>query len=841
LADELTDDMGQIDGVVTELMGRARLVASRILAAGALCALLTLFWPAPQPAGAQGSQQVAVSPLPASDYSVRPVCAPPAPGHASCLALELVAQTPAARAHSHPLGMTRSVPIRAGAAAEVCRPPIAAEGCWGLRPQDLHSAYGLPTRAPSQQTIALVDAYDDPTAEKDLKVYDNEFELPACTHANGCFTKINQQGERKPLPEANDEAAVEISLDIEIAHATCQNCHIMLVEAESLEYKNLEAAENRAVLEGATEISNSWYGDEPLTDSAAFDHPGIVITAAAGDYGYLNWGFSGEAAPEEIERGAVNYPASSPHVVAVGGTRLELDSPANTWERETVWNGYGATGSGCSARFAAPPWQLELPDWPIVGCGSSRAVADIAADADPYTGVAVYDSTPDAEGQVLYWRTVGGTSLASPLIAATFALAGGARGVEYPARTLYEGEARLPASLHDVESGSDGECTKRVTPEGLSGCTVPEEAASCSGQAICVAGPGYDGPSGVGTPDGIGAFEPRTTQTVTFTSPAPSSATVEGPVYAVVASASSGLVVSLSSATPAVCSVVGSTVSFTGVGTCTIEGDQVGDPEYYPAQAQQSFAVGKKAQLIEFTSLAPGSATVDGPAYPVAATAPSGLVVSFSSATPAVCSVTYATVSFTGVGTCTIDANQAGNSRYEAAPQAQQSFPVASAPVSSTLSFTSSFTPILTPTPESAFSLTVEPSINRRTGAITFTASVPDPGALSWLLTFENGRFGAFQSGGRCATGQIRLDGSCRPARIVFGRGDVVVAIAGTVSFTVKPSASAEKALGKALEKGRGLSVTATLTFRSSLGGSPVRHTRSVTDRLQKPDRKGRG
>src|SRR5271156_5361687 len=103
--------MGQIDGVVTELMGRVRLVASRILAAGALCALLTLFWPAPQPAGAQGSQQVAVSPLPASDYSVRPVCAPPAPGPAGCLALELVAQTPAARAHSHPLGMTRSVPL----------------------------------------------------------------------------------------------------------------------------------------------------------------------------------------------------------------------------------------------------------------------------------------------------------------------------------------------------------------------------------------------------------------------------------------------------------------------------------------------------------------------------------------------------------------------------------------------------------------------------------------------------------------------------------------------------------------------------------------------------------
>ncbi len=668
--------------------------ACRLARAGRLCALLALCLLASRAAAAQAGQQATISPLPASDYAVRPVCAPPAPGYASCLALELVPETAPARAHSHPLGITRSVPIRDGAAAEPCRPPIPAEGCWGLRPQDLHAAYALPTRLESgpTQTIALVDAYDDPTAEKDLKVYDEEFDLPACTRANGCFTKVNAEGKHRPLPEANGEAAVEISLDIEVAHGVCQNCHILLVEAASLKFSDLEAAENRAVTLGATEISNSWYGSEPTSDSAAFDHPGTVITAAAGDYGYLNWGFSGEPAPEEIERGSADYPASSPHVIAVGGTRLTLSKTTDKWESESVWNGYGASGSACSGRFAAPPWQLELPNWASVGCGAERAVADVAADADPYTGVAIYDSTPDG-ATAPYWRTVGGTSLSSPLIAATFALAGGARGVEYPARSLYEAEAWLPASLHDIgcleaecqsgarerdiEPGSNGECTKRITSEGLSGCTVAEEAESCSGQAICVAGRGYDGPSGVGTPDGIAAFEGRLAQAITFTSPAPSPATVAGPAYEVAATSSSGLGVSFASATEGVCSVLGSTVSFEGTGTCTIDANQAGDADHYPApEAEQSFEVRQKAQAIEFSTPAPSPATVASPAYKVAATASSGLTVSLSSATPSVCSVLGSTVSFEGVGTCTIDANQAGDADYEAAPQAQQSFEV---------------------------------------------------------------------------------------------------------------------------------------------------------------------
>ena len=128
---------------------------------------------------------------------------------------------------------------------------------------------------------------------------------------------------------------------------------------------------------------------------------------------------------------------------------------------------------------------------------------------------------------VLYWCTIGGTSVSSPLIASTFALAGGANGVEYPARTLYENQVKSPGSLHDVTTGSNGECTKPFSETGLSGCTTAEEAKSCASKAICVAGTGYDGPTGVGTPDGIAAFKPLPNPP-TVSSVSPASGTVTG-------------------------------------------------------------------------------------------------------------------------------------------------------------------------------------------------------------------------------------------------------------------------------------------------------------------------
>ncbi len=465
------------------------------------------------------------SPLPASDYTVQPVCGTPTNRQAACLALQLVPLTAAARAHSHPL---------AAVAPNSPHGP-AVEGRFGLTPGDLHTAYQLPSTVSGTQTIAIVDAYNDPTAETDLERYDEEFGLLKCTAGNGCFKQVNQEGNTKPLPfptstKELEEAGkskqakeaigwgAEISLDIETAHAVCQECKILLVEANSPELEDLEAAESAAEALKANEISNSW-GIPELGVSAAeeekgpFNHPETVITAAAGDDGYLEWAAE---APSRV----ASFPASSPHVVAVGGTRLIVSESAQ-WQTESVWNdggeshgvkeGFGADGGGCSTVFSAEPWQTEVASWPEVGCGTMRAVSDVAADADPYTGVPVYYErcNSEYEKRIVHWCTYGGTSLASPIIAATYALAGGAQGVEYPAQTLYEKAAVHPYALHDVISGSNGACLKPFDEEsGATGCTNAQEGASCSSRSICVAGPGYDGPTGVGTPHGLAAFEP---------------------------------------------------------------------------------------------------------------------------------------------------------------------------------------------------------------------------------------------------------------------------------------------------------------------------------------------
>jgi Subtilase family len=481
-----------------------------------------------------------VSPLPASDYSVQQVCPPPAPRHAACMALRLVPRTTEARAHTHPLGTSRLAPLGSGP---------ASAGLFGITPAELHTAYQLPNTGPAGQTIALIDAYNDPTAEADLKAYREEL-LPAeteCTTGNGCFEQVNQKGESGELPfpktlgerktseakceaEGTEEAcaqieeanrwAGEISLDIESVHAACENCHILLVEANSSSYEDLEAAEQTAVALGATEISNSWGGEEPSPPDNAFNHPGTVITASAGDAGYLDWAAKEAGQRTKPESGTPNFPASSPHVVAVGGTRLSLGA-GGAWQGETVWNGNGATGSGCSAFFEAQPWQLAESDWSQVGCsGNHRAVADVSADADPHSGLAVYQESPGCESEyeqsgvkhTVHWCTIGGTSLASPIVASVFALAGGAHGVSYPARSLYKNEAKLPESLHDITAGSNdgsnGVCTKALLSEERSGCTTAEEKLSCSSSFICLAASGYDGPTGVGTPHGIAAFQP---------------------------------------------------------------------------------------------------------------------------------------------------------------------------------------------------------------------------------------------------------------------------------------------------------------------------------------------
>jgi hypothetical protein len=539
--------------------------------ASVLCAMLAL-------GGPRGAAAATVSPLPESDYSIRAACQAPTPGRAACLALELQPQTPAAQERAHPIGMTSGTPITAG---------LAADGADGLRPEDLRAAY-FPGEEPdvpasdTPQTIALVDAYNDYEAEKDLRIYDEEFKLPALascatSQQSDCFEQVNQSGEstasKPPFPSDKEELrntedacldelelaeighteiseagerdcfeaieagswSIEISTDIEVSHAVCQNCRIVLVEADSAGYEDLEKAEKTAAIDlKATEISNSWGGREEGSDSHAFEYAGTVVTAAAGDDGYLNWTEAAQAKEAE-ERGektgyfvGADYPASAPGVVAVGGTKLTMSAGAR--QSETVWNedpdpkgkNDGAGGGGCSQKFTAPAWQQAVPDWSQIGCGSKRAVADIAADADPYTGVAVYDSVSDLreENEEIvrtppYWEPIGGTSVASPIIASMFALAGGAHAteVQHPAETLYS--HLETTALYNVTKGGNGSCD-----DLYSACAGSMELASSAfpldcgeSSLICNAAPGcgdqyYDGPTGVGTPNGIATFKP---------------------------------------------------------------------------------------------------------------------------------------------------------------------------------------------------------------------------------------------------------------------------------------------------------------------------------------------
>jgi hypothetical protein len=469
------------------------------------------------------------APPPRADFTIRPACAAPAPGEAACLALSLESRTAVVRARAHPLALSASP--RAGSP----QPSECAEDypstC--LTPQDLRDAYlpGVQPEAPADepQTVALVDAYNDPEAASDLATYEKEFDIEC--GAQDCFQQVNQNGEAANLPFPTTKAelekyakgtthqrleaeeaegwALEIATDIEVTRAICQNCHILLIESASPNFagsNGLETAEDTAVALQATVISDSWGGPDAGADAAAFNHPGIPITAAAGDDGYLNWDeYAGREQQGSPYFEGVNYPASSAHVISVGGTTLTVGANGS-WLEESAWN---LGGGGCST-FNAPEWQLQVSDWAQVGCGRHRASADIAADADPSTGMDIYDSTPypeEEEGKkvrvIPYWAPIGGTSLAAPIIASMFALAGGAHGVPYPAQTLYS-HLQSP-SLHDVGSGGNGECD--------------DEYAHCNGSLsspldcgantwICNATSGYDGPTGVGTPNGIGAFEP---------------------------------------------------------------------------------------------------------------------------------------------------------------------------------------------------------------------------------------------------------------------------------------------------------------------------------------------
>lgn len=342
----------------------------------------------------------------------------------------------------------------------------------GFGPADLRSAYSLPADGGAGATIAVVAAYDNPNAEQDLAAYRAQYGLPPCTSDTGCLRKVDQRG-GTDYPQPNDGWAGEISLDLDMVSAVAPKAHILLVEADSSATDDLGAAVNTAVAMGARYVSNSYgaYYDGPdlaALDAAYFDHPGTAVVFASGDYGH-----------------GLSYPASSPYVTSVGGTSLSRsDAGARGWT-ETVWSG---TGSGCSAYQPKPSFQTGT------GC-DRRSVADVSAVADPETGVAVYN-TYSGGG----WGVYGGTSASAPIIAGLYALAGTPVNGTYPAAYPY----RSPGALNDVTTGSNAHCSDDAPCD-------PDGPPACEPANSCTAGPGYDGPTGLGTPKGSAPSGPART------------------------------------------------------------------------------------------------------------------------------------------------------------------------------------------------------------------------------------------------------------------------------------------------------------------------------------------
>ncbi|WP_431949010.1 Kelch repeat-containing protein [Actinacidiphila sp. bgisy167] len=407
------------------------------LAAGLLsAAVLAALGVAPAPALAAGGEHTTAPTSAAhpAQGGVEPFCGAPKPHEFTCFGLRRT-----------------DVPARKA---------TAAQDPEGFGPADLRDAYGLTADGGAGATIAVVDAFDNPNAEADLAVYRAQYGLPACTTANGCFTKVDQRG-GTDYPDFDAGWAGEISLDLDMVSAVAPKARIVLVEADAADAENLGAAVDQAVALGAKYVSNSYgsnyayFGEDPGESAADvhYDHPGVAVVASSGDYRY-----------------GVSYPAASPYVTAVGGTSLTRDAASDRGWTESVWDhDGGGAGSGCSLYEPKPAFQKDA------GC-SGRTVADVSAVADPDTGVAVYDSVSGG------WVVAGGTSASAPIIAGVYADAGEPVAGSYPNTYPYASGA---SGLNDVTEGANG---------------------SCAPAYLCTAGPGYDGPTGLGTPNGTGAF-----------------------------------------------------------------------------------------------------------------------------------------------------------------------------------------------------------------------------------------------------------------------------------------------------------------------------------------------
>jgi len=489
-------------------------------------------------------------------YAVnRPVCAHLArPGQATCFAVRHVETS-----KQHPGAQAFTVDASY---------PTAPDGI-GLTPGDLAVAYQFDPDSPigASQTVAIVDAYNDPAIAADLAAFDEEYQIKAdgvnVGETADSFTVVGQTGSPTALPPDDRKGwSGEEALDVEAVRGVCHQCRIILVETNDDYDKNLVKGVAAAVKLGATEISNSYGGPEGPASSFGsharqvyrqhYNHPGVVITASTGDDGWYSWdevnSLDGHRSAE-----SPNLPSSLPNVVAVGGTALHLTSGA-TRKSESVWNtngpgnrrgvaygqGLGATGGGCSVMYKAFGWQRGISGFSKTGCGKHRLAADVSAVGDPNTGYGVYDSYDCGHGCDLapgFWGTIGGTSLSSPVIAAMWALAGGAGGVDYPTMSLYGHVNKAKSSVYDVITGGNSWCggqrhsacakgvghligQPKASPNDLQvkkrylgtlDCGFKPRSSSTvavKNNRQCNAASGFDGPSGVGAPNGVGAFTP---------------------------------------------------------------------------------------------------------------------------------------------------------------------------------------------------------------------------------------------------------------------------------------------------------------------------------------------
>ncbi len=400
----------------------------------------------------------AKSPRVVPNYVGHDVCDKPAPGEVSCLS-KIAYDTAGQQVitpHANPAGMG---------------------------PREYHTAYQLPctpggpvasvcatpaTYGP--QTIAIVDAGNYSTGvaglNSDMQVYNQQYGTPPCNTDNGCLKVINQSGGTTLPVDAG--WSDEISIDVTAVHNICQTCKIVLVEANDSKIASMEAAHRYAASLKPVAISDSWSGNNP-GDIATYNQPGIAQIASAGDYGVVT---------------TQNPPSDMPGVIAAGGTTLKLNSDG-TRASEVVWT---KSGGGCSLNAAAPSWQTTLPNWSTAGCGTKKAFGDLSADADTATGISIYD-----RGK---WLVGGGTSLSAPLLAAMFGLSGGVPAGTVAPSILYANNTS--ANYFDVTSGNN--CTASVS-------------------AHCTTGPGFDTPTGLGVPIGLGAF--KSSASVSPTQPPP--------------------------------------------------------------------------------------------------------------------------------------------------------------------------------------------------------------------------------------------------------------------------------------------------------------------------------